>query len=363
MNILFISSVQMWGGGEVFLFDIMKGLKARGHNIHLLCRIETELYKSAIENGFNVTAIRIGGDFDPIVIWKTSRLMKKLNTEVICTNMDKDLRFGGLAAKIAGVKGIVPSREIDFPLKNTLRYRFFYNTIASQLIVNSEATKETVLRSAPWLNPFKITVIYKGISAEPYDNLPASNIKQQLNLDEKTKLVSFVGQLDERKGIYYLLEAWKSISHAHADATLLIIGKGAMQHYIEDFIAQNHLHNSVRLLGFRRDVPAILKQSYVLTLPSLWEGFGYVLVEAMAARIPTIATATSSIPEIVIDNETGLLVPPKNSKALAETIHSLLQSPERAAAMGNFGRKRMEELFSLKMMVEKFETVFQKSIA
>ncbi|MBU2445247.1 MAG: glycosyltransferase family 4 protein, partial [Bacteroidetes bacterium] len=361
-NILFINSIQMWGGGEVFLMDIMSGMKERGHNVHLLCRSETELAENALKLGFDVTTIRFGGDFDPIVIWKTKQLIEKNKINVVCTNLDKELRFGGIAAKLAGVKGIIPSREIDRPLKNILRYRFIYNFLATHLIVNSQATKNTVINSAPWLDENKISVIYKGISLEPFDNPPTSKLNEELGLNEKTKFITFVGQLEKRKGIKNLLDAWKSIHKNHTDAVLLIIGKGPMQGFIEDFINSNNLHSQVKLLGFRNDIPSILLQSYLLTLPSLYEGFGYVLVEAMAARIPTVATNVSSIPEIVEDKKTGLLVPIENSQKLAEAISYLLNHPDEAKKMGFLGRKVVEEKFTINLMIDKFEQVFLTAI-
>ncbi|HLP18125.1 MAG TPA: glycosyltransferase, partial [Bacteroidota bacterium] len=209
MNILFISSIQMWGGGEVFLLDLMGGLRQRGHAVSLLCRPDTELSVRASAKNFDVTTMRIGGDFDPVVIWKTRSLMKRKKIDAICTNMDKDLRFGGIAAKLAGVRGIVPSREIDYPLKNSLRYKFAYNTLASLLVVNSIATQKTVLQSAPWLDASRTRIIYKGIDLAPFDTLPSSSLHEELNLPVTTRFMTFFGQLDERKGIRYLLDAWK----------------------------------------------------------------------------------------------------------------------------------------------------------
>lgn len=362
MNILFINSIQMWGGGEVFLMDIMSGMKQRGHNVHLLCRPKTELVENALERGFDVTTMRFGGDFDPIVIWKTKQLIKKNKIDVVCTNLDKELRFGGIAAKLAGLKGIIPSREIDTPLKNTLRYRFVYNFLATHLIVNSQATKKTVINSAPWLNVNKISVIYKGISLKPFDTPPTYQLAEELGLDPKTKFVTFVGQLEKRKGIKNLLEAWNSIHKKHTDTVLLIIGKGPMQGFIEDFINSNDLNSQIKLLGFRNDIPSILLQSYLLTLPSLYEGFGYVLVEAMAARIPTVATNVSSIPEIVEDKKTGLLVPIENSHKLAEAISYLLNHPDEAKNMGIRGREAVKKKFKIDRMIDNFEMIFLQSI-
>ncbi len=362
MNILFINSIQMWGGGEVWLMDIMHGLQSHGHSVFLLCRPNTELAQNAKTNGFDVITMRIGGDFDPFVIWKTRTVMKEKKIDVICTNMDKELRFGGIAAKLAGVKGIVPSREIDYPLKNTLRYRFAYNILATKIAVNSIATQNTVLQSAPWFKKEKIKIIYKGISLEPYDVLPASNIRSEFNLSPDTRLVTFVGQLDERKGLYDLLEAWKSIHSQYKEVVLALAGKGPMQNYIEQFIKDNSLQSSVCMLGFRTDIPSILLQSSMLVLPSLWEGFGYVLVEAMAARMPTVATRTSSIPEIVEHEKSGLLVPPRNAMQLAEAISSLLSDPEKAKKMGNYGRTLVEQKFTIGTMIDEFEKLFQSTL-
>jgi glycosyltransferase involved in cell wall biosynthesis len=353
----------MWGGGEVFLMDIMAGLKQHGHKVHLLCRPETELAENARKLGFDVTTMRFGSDFDPIIIWKTKQLMQNEKIDVVCTNLDKELRFGGIAAKLAGVKAVIPSREVDVPLKNTLRYRVIYNFLATHLIVNSLATKKSVINSAPWLNENKISVIYKGISFDPYDNQPAFLLAKELGLKEKTKFVTFIGQLEKRKGIRYLLEAWKSIHMNHIDTVMLLVGKGSMKDYIEHYINSNNLRSKIKLLGFRDDIPSILLQSYLLTLPSLYEGFGYVLVEAMAARIPTVATNVSSIPEIVEDKKTGLLVPFEDSAKLADAISYLLNNPDEAKKMGMMGREVVEKKFNLEFMVQNFEKVFLQTLS
>lgn len=362
MNILFISSIQMWGGGEVWLLDIMSGLKERGHSVSLICRPQTELVHNALSQGFDVHTIRIGGDFDPFVIWNARRIMKKKNIDVICTNMDKDLRFGGIAAKLAGVRGIVPSREIDYPLKNTLRYRFTYNFLATKIVVNSKATQQTILSSAPWLDAQRTKVIYKGIDLSRYDHGTTSDIRKEFQLPSSSPLITFVGQLDERKGLQYLLEAWRSVHVEFPEAILFIVGKGKMENEIKQSIVQHNLQKNITMAGFRNDVPNILLQSSMLVLPSLWEGFGYVLVEAMAAKLPTVATATSSIPEIVEHNTSGILVPPKDSASLARAISSLLSDPSKAAIMGMRGRQIVEEKFSRERMIDEFEQVFLTQI-
>ncbi|HEX9934010.1 MAG TPA: glycosyltransferase, partial [bacterium] len=115
MRILFINSIQMFGGGEVWLFRTMHELNRRGHSVHLLCRSGTVLEARARTFGFNVHVLHVRGDFDPVCIAKAALLMRRLKPDVVCTNLDKDLRFGGVAAKWAGVKAVVPRRGIDHP--------------------------------------------------------------------------------------------------------------------------------------------------------------------------------------------------------------------------------------------------------
>ena len=168
LRVLFINSIQMWGGAEVWLMDVMHGLARRGHVTALACRPGTILEKNARAQGLDVIPVAMRSDFDPVVVGKMARLLRARRIDVVSTNMDKELRFGGLAARLAGRVAVVPSREVDYPLKNRLRYRFTYNRLADHILANSVATKRSLLMNAPWLSPDRIEVIYKGIDPAPY---------------------------------------------------------------------------------------------------------------------------------------------------------------------------------------------------
>jgi len=111
--------------------------------------------------------------------------------------------------------------------------------------------------------------------------------------------------------------------------------------------------------GWRNDVPALLDAADIYVHPSLWEGFGLVLLEAMTAGKPVIASHASAIPEIVTDNETGWLVPPRNSEALADAIARLLKNPAMRLAMGEAGRRRALQDFSVERMVNATEKTYE----
>ncbi len=360
MRILFISSIQMWGGAEVWLMDVMHGLKARGHDVALVCRPGTILEKNALARRFDVVPMAMRSDFDPVVVGKMMRLLLQRKIDVISTNMDKELRFGGLAARLVRRVAVVPSREVDYPLKNKLRYRFTYNVLADLVIANSVATKRSLLREAPWLKPDRVAVIYKGIDPAPYLDRPEEGeaLRRELGIPGDAPLVGFVGQIIERKGIHDIAAAMPMVHARQPDARFLFVGEGKLEEFLEKRVAEDGIADRVVRTGFRDDIPAVMKAIDVLILPSKVEGFGYVLAEAMAAGKPVVATNVSSIPEIVQHDETGILVDPADPPRLAEAIVRLLQDRELATAMGERGRDVMLGKFTLERMISQIESVF-----
>ncbi|MCD6115784.1 glycosyltransferase family 4 protein [bacterium] len=360
LNILFINSIQMWGGAEIWLMDVMHGLIGKGHKVTLVCQPDTILEKNARKEGFDVVSVKMRSDFDPLVIMKIWRLMRKKNIHVLCTNMDKELRFGGIAAKLSEVKAVIPSREVDYPLKNKLRYRFTYNYLADYIIANSFSTKNTLLKNAPWLQADRIEVVYKGISPEPYLEAPddRGKIRAEFGVGPEEHLVGFVGQIDERKCIKDIIRSIPAVLKELPDTKFLFAGKGNLEEYLLEQKSKPGLTDKIIYAGFRKDIPAIMKAIDLLILPSRVEGFGYVLIEAMAAAKPVVATNVSSIPEIVKNGETGLLVPVHKPEALAEAMLTILRDKNMAALMGKNGRDRMIGNFTIERMVTHIESIF-----
>jgi glycosyltransferase involved in cell wall biosynthesis len=360
MRILFINSIQMFGGGEVWMLRTLRALQERGHRVWLCCRPETELAKRAVAQGVPVKLLTFRGDFDPFTIAQLAWLMKHEQIEVVLTNMDKELRLGGIAAKIAGVSAVIPRRGIDYPLKNRWRYRLAYNVLAARIIANSEATKQALLRNAPWLDSERIEVIYNGIDMQPFLQPSRRCLRTEWGVPQQAPLLGFVGQLDERKGIDVLLKAFERVHRQVPQVRLVLVGRGALQETIESEVRRQNWGSAVLLPGFMDDVVSVMQAIDILLLPSLWEGFGIVLIEAMAAGKPAISTNTSSMPEIIVDGQTGYLVPPNNAEILADRVIELLQNPLRREQFGSAARRRAAEFFTLDRMIDQLENLFER---
>jgi len=362
MRILFVNPIQMFGGGEVWMLRTLTAMRARGHAVHLLCRPDTELARRAQAVQIPLFTFPIRGDFGPLTILRTRRLLKKLAIDVVLANMDKELRFAGLAGRLAGGVAVIPRRGVDYPLKNQIHYRWSYNQLAHRVVANSQATKNALLRNAPWLDPNRVEVIYNGLDPQPFLTPRRLDMRRQWGLAADTPLIGFVGQLDERKGVHTLLSAFAGMKDRNHDAHLVMVGEGPLRPMILEFGRSHHLDDRIHLLGFRDDIEEIMKNITLLVLPSLWEGFGIVLLEAMAAAKPVVTTAVSSMPEIVLDRLTGRVVPVQDVDALMQAMEEILAHPDRAQLWGQNGRKRVQEHFTLEQMIDRYLRLFQEQI-
>ncbi|MFQ5631195.1 MAG: glycosyltransferase [bacterium] len=350
----------MFGGGEVWMLRTLEALRARGHSVLLCCRPDSEFLYQAKKADISTLEVNFRGDFDPLTIIRLAYYIRRYEIDIILTNMDKELRLSGLAAKLCGRKtAVIPRRGIDYPLKNTLRYRFAYNFLASRIIANSIATKRALLKNAPWLNAERIDVIYNGIEPEIFKEADGRALRVKWGVKDEDLVLGFVGQLDGRKGIGVLLSAYDSIRLKVQNAKLVFVGVGPLREMIESEIRSKGWQNHVILAGFMEEVPQVMKAIDVLALPSYWEGFGIVLIEAMAAQKPVISTNISSMPEIVENGETGYLIKPGDSEELAHFAIELLLNQNKRRAMGEKGQDRVYRLFSQNVMINHLEMLFK----
>jgi len=139
---------------------------------------------------------------------------------------------------------------------------------------------------------------------------------------------------------------------------LMIVGRGELEKQLKDLSRKLGVENKVIFTGFRKDIPQIMSCIDIFAFPSLCEGFGLVLLEAMAAKKPIVATNVSAIPEIVSDGKTGILVPPSNAEALADGILRLIKQRNLAKTMAEAGRERLEVYFGIEKMVKKIERIY-----
>jgi glycosyltransferase involved in cell wall biosynthesis len=178
-----------------------------------------------------------------------------------------------------------------------------------------------------------------------------------LGLAQNGLIVGFIGWLLPIKGPMHLLKAMDYVWHEHPEASLVLVGKGDLDVDLRAEALRKNTNGKVKFLGWREDIDEIMPIFDIFVLPSLNEGMGRVLVEAMAAGKPVVASNVGGIPDLVQHDYNGLLVAPGDEKALAASIKQLISNPEKAKLMGQRGREFCRQ-FSVESMVEKIDILY-----
>jgi glycosyltransferase involved in cell wall biosynthesis len=225
-----------------------------------------------------------------------------------------------------------------------LLYRWLSKYADGFIAVSDDVRRSIIETIAP--EPDKIFTICNAVDLKPFERVGDRPLFcEGLGVKGDSHLIASVGRLTKQKGHRYLLEAAKPVINKFPDAHFLLIGDGELRDTLacqaEEIGVAEHLH----FLGLRRDVPDLLAAADLFVLPSLWEGLSVALLEAMAAAKPIVASAVPGTNQAMIPGETGLVIPPGDSQALADAIIQLLSDPVRARSMGRYARQHVKMHF------------------
>jgi glycosyltransferase involved in cell wall biosynthesis len=304
---------------------------------------------------------------DTQAFWFLYRLMLTERPAIVHTHTSKAGILGRLAAKLAAVPFIVHTfhGHVFYGHFGPLITRFFilletlFALFTDKMVALTEEEKKDYIKYAV-CRPDKLTTIHSGVEIHRFLKAKIDPFvkKNHLNLNPQKKVVGTVGWLLPIKGPMILLNAMGHVWQSYADVELVFVGKGALEADLKKEVSTMGVSGKVKFLGWREDIHEILPLFDIFVLPSLNEGMGRVLVEAMAAARPIVASRTGGIPELVKHQENGLLVPPGDEHSLAEAILKLLEDPQKAAAMGQIGKIRCQG-FTADSMVKKIDTVYR----
>lgn len=348
-RILLVNLSKGWGGGELWHFNAARGLRERGWEAVLLVYPGSALAQRAVAAGLPVwpMPLRTASLANP---WKTITLwwgLRRMAPGTVILNASHELKVAGLMARLAGVPRIILRRGIPTAPHGGGLNRWYLEHVVTGMIVNSHATLRAMEETfSDVLKPLSPQVIYNGL--EPGEWTPPAS-------REPGSMIAVVGRLEPEKGVDLALEALARLLPVRAAAHLIILGGGSQRQALEEQAARLGIKSAVTFTGHVDDVAARLASCDLLLLPSRWEGFGYVLVEAMLLQRPVVAFGIPAAREIVEDGVTGLLVPPGDLDGMAHALEQLLGDPFRMERMGRAGRLRAIERFSLETMLDALE--------
>ena len=356
-NVCFFNTIDFWGGGEKLHLEYAMTFKEKGYTIFMLTKEGSPLDLAAKENEINCHNISIKNlsFLNPGKYKQVENFFRDEKIDTVFFSTSQDVKVGSFAAKKAGVQRIIYLRGLAKSIKKTWLNKKILEDNISHIVANSEETRKMVIGNFTEAKiREKAIVIYHGIDLEHYD-YSASVQKPVFQKKEDGITIGSAGRLTEQKGQVLLIDAVNILLNKGYKLNLVLAGVGPLEEQIKSRVNELGINTHVQFLGFVSEIESFMKDLDFFVLPSLWEGFGYAIVEAMAAKKAVVAFNLSSNPEIIADNVTGFLADEPNAEKLAATMEKLILDPEIRVELGKMGRKRVEEKFQLKSVIEQLE--------
>jgi glycosyltransferase involved in cell wall biosynthesis len=349
-------------GTENHLLTLLPGLHAHGLEVHLLILVEPDRpmddYVARITAlGVPTEQAIIHGNVDLRLFSRLARIIQEGQYDAVHTHLIHADLHGIVAARRAGVKIILTSGHNDDPFRRRLPIRLLQRYLWGRLtrgIAISEAIRQYMIK-IEGASPDKVVTIHYGLdlSGHHIGDGARSMIRAELGLPPQAPVFGSVCRLIEQKGLSDGLRAFWQVSRQSSEAHYVIIGDGPLREQLQQEVEGYGLAHRVHFLGWRKDAAQLMAGLDALVMPSKWEGFGLVVLEAMAAKLPVIATRVSALPEIVVDGETGFLVAPDDIQALSQAMIDICEYPAQAHEFGLAGRARLEAEFTAAKMIER----------
>ncbi len=361
INIFYLIATLDIGGAERQLVELVKRIDKKKFNPVVCCLtrggpLEKELKDAKIK--YFILGKKFKFDFS--VIFNLIPILKQENIQILHTWMFTSNAFGRVAGIIAKIPIIIAEEQCVDIWKN--KFHLFIDKTLSyftdKIICVSEGVKNFYYQRA-YIPLDKMITIYNGIKIYDNVNIDTGKKKEEFGIIANDKVITTVGRLAPQKGIEYLLYAVPILLESLPKTKFLIVGEGAERNKLENLARKLNISKNVIFTGLRNDIKEILAVTDVFVLPSLFEGFPNVIMEAMLAGKPVVATEIPGIDELAVNGKTGFLVPPKDVNSLASAIIALLKNPKEGKKMGIKGRQRIEKYFSINETVRETEELYK----
>ncbi len=350
------------GGLQRVIVNICRTIDRSVFDVSVICLRGLGCFTSEIE-GLGITVYLIpqkkhGTDYFSFL--KVAKLLRKIKPDVIHTHNTQPFIDGVIAALLCGVKRVIHTDHArSFPDKR--RYMFaewVMSHFAFRVVGVSDHTSMNLMKYEH-ISVSKIETIPNGIDPAAYQiQIDKSKKRQELGLPKSGPILGVAVRLCEQKGVSYLLKAFVSVVKHIPQAVLVIAGDGELRSELENETKQLGIQRNVFFLGLRLDIAELLKLFDVYVLPSLWEGLPMILLEAMAAGCPVIASNVGGVSTAIIDGKTGILVNPAEHVQLTDAIIGLLSDGHRREEFSSNGSKLFYEQFDSKIAVQKYSQLY-----
>lgn len=368
-TIMQICASPSWGGMEMHVGFLSTQLAKRGHKIIPVCHPGSPLERNLQERGFIPLRIRLGGYFHPSGISKLAQWVDENGVDLVHSHYSRDLWTIVPALRRRGRVPLILTKHLGTqkPKRDPL-HRWIYRRV-NHVVAISEVIRRNLLATHP-LRPEQVSVVHHGVDLSQFapEAVDRSQVREELGLTPEHLVLGMIGRVQVSKGYLEFLAMARQIAAEIPPARFLLAGEASRgeageAEMILAKIQEWQLDKVVRHLGFRRDVPRLLAAMDIFVFPSHAEAFGLALIEAMAMAKPVIASNCDGVLDVVIDQQTGLMVPPRHVEALSQAVRSLARNAAQRLAIGRRGREHVLQHFSLDRMLNAIESIYHTALS
>lgn len=347
------------GGTEEHILTLLRGLDRRRFRPYLACTPQVaEKLHGDLPADVQLEALYLRKPHHLNAAFRLARLLRRQHIGILHSHLFYSSLFASPIGKMCGVPVVLETPHIRELWRQGLKSRYFVDRLAGRFVDAYIAVSEAnarYLTEVKGLPRRKIRVIHNGCDLDRFDpGRPApADLKKKLGFEEADPVLVVIGRLEPQKGHQVLLEALPAIRQHFARARLVCVGEGALRNDLESRVRSLGLEDAVRFVGFHSNVSGWLALGDLTVLPSFYEGLPLVAIESLAAGRPVVASAVDGTPEVIVDGQTGLTVPPGDPRSLAQAICRILGDAELRRRLGAAGRAWVLQHFRQQQQIER----------
>jgi sugar transferase (PEP-CTERM/EpsH1 system associated) len=352
------------GGMERVVIDLANGLDAAKFEQIVCCLSRRGEAANELRDDVRCIDLGKGERADRWMPWKLARIIRRERPDLVHSQSWSGVDTALAMAFAPGVRLVHSEHGRNFhdlhgqSLARRIARRWLYQRANAVFAISAEV-REFYCRQTNF--PLeRMQVIPNGVDLRRIDAADGNGVREELGIKPEEFVIGTVARLDKNKDTMTLARAFAELTTINTGAALklLIVGDGEQRAALEQFVSERGLNRNVIFAGMRRDVPRVLKAMNVFALSSLSEGMPMTVLEAMAARLPTVATAVGALPEMVEEGKTGFLLSVGDAATMAERLHQLMLDRQLAKTFGEAARRKVERNFTLERMLQRYAELY-----